>query len=270
MSADGLHQQLRTMFHTTCGGLLDSIATPCCPVCSIELPREQSNSPSVIRACHRCEKLIEPISESCPRCGAPVGPHAANEQGCHHCHKDRLQFDRAFALGLYQNELRKLCLAGKQQNGTGTLDWLAERLYQAHAETFSSEPYDIITAVPQHWTTRLRRRHNSAEVIAEHLSTRLKTRFAPHILSKVRWSAHQRHLSPTARRKNLRHCFAAIRSKPLYQSRVLLCDDVMTTGTTASECARSLRDAGAKTIDVAVIARGVGQTTDEDRQHNST
>ncbi len=114
----------------------------------------------------------------------------------------------------------------------------------------------LIVPVPQHWMRRVLASHNSAELIARRLAKRLKVRCNGHILIKTRRTPRQALLTPSARRTNLRSAFIA--SRPVDGCRILLVDDVLTTGTTADRAARALREAGAEHVWVAVAARGIG------------
>ena len=112
--------------------------------------------------------------------------------------------------------------------------------------------------MPPFWAARLFHRGNAAAVVAETLARRLGVPCRPEALAKRRLTPAQSSLPPTDRRRNLRAAFIASRLL-LNGRRVLLVDDVLTTGTTAHRCARALSEAGAASTAVAVVARGLGR-----------
>ncbi|WP_232101483.1 ComF family protein [Gimesia panareensis] len=117
---------------------------------------------------------------------------------------------------------------------------------------------DLIIPVPLHWTSRLYRSHNPAGLIGEALSSRLQAKYDVNILAKRKRTPAQTSLTPSERRTNLRDAFRVRRSRRIQDLRILLVDDVMTTGSTANAATRALLEAGAREINVAVIARAPG------------
>src|SRR5262249_7787698 len=118
---------------------------------------------------------------------------------------------------------------------------------------------DVVIPVPQHWARRMYRPHHAAETLGAAWAGRLQVPLATHILRKCRWTRPQARLTPTERRVNLRGAFQAAPAAGLSVAAVLLADDVMTTGSTAHEAAKTLVQAGAARVVVAVVARGLGR-----------
>ena len=113
---------------------------------------------------------------------------------------------------------------------------------------------DFVVSVPQFRGHRLTRVHHSAETMAAVLAERLELPFRRTLLRKPHRTPDQSALPRTGRLKNLHKAFSLRRNSVIAGQRVLLVDDILTTGTTASECARTLRDAGAALVGVAVMA----------------
>lgn len=132
-------------------------------------------------------------------------------------------------------------------------DLLAGRL----REHLTENPFDCVVPVPMHWTRRLWRPLHVPSLLAERISARLSVagRRALRFRRNVR---QQSTLSPAMRRKNVRGALAVIPGYPLANAHVLLIDDILTTGATANEATRCLRRAGARSVHVAVVARGGG------------
>ena len=101
--------------------------------------------------------------------------------------------------------------------------------------------------------------HNQTESIATGVADVLKKPFVNWVLRKVRHTPEQSGLLPTERRKNLRQAFAPVFQSFIQGKQILLVDDVLTTGTTANQAAKTLILAGAKQVVVAVLARSFGR-----------
>ena len=131
---------------------------------------------------------------------------------------------------------------------------LGELLVRAVAR---DEAYDLVTAVPLHWRRRWQRGFNQAELLAREIARRCGVPFV-HTLRRLQATRAQAGLSNTARRRNVAAAFVCRRaaSKGLLSGRrVLLIDDVMTTGSTAAACARTLKAAGAARVALLTVAR---------------
>jgi ComF family protein len=118
-----------------------------------------------------------------------------------------------------------------------------------------AEPPEMVVAVPMHWLKRIWRRTNPAETLARAVANKLGIAYAKNALVCRRYLQRQSVLSSEERRKNVRGAFRASRFARIAGKRILLVDDVMTTGATAHECCRALLAAGAASIFVAIVAR---------------
>ncbi len=115
----------------------------------------------------------------------------------------------------------------------------------------------VVAPIPLHWTRRLWRGTNCPETIAEHLAEGLNVPFAPDLLVRTRKTKRQAFLPPGQRLENVRGAFRPRKGYDLTDLRVLLVDDVLTTGATCNEAARVLLAARAQAVAVAVIARAL-------------
>jgi ComF family protein len=247
---------------TLCRAAVEFVYPPTCPLCLTALPSTinstavRSSSSPFCADC--CDNLVQKIEHACVRCAAPVGPFLDTRNGCFHCKKERFAFESVIRLGVYDGELRTGCLRAKFAGGEPVSAALAGLLIEQESERLQRAAANVIVAVPHHWTQRFWRTHNPAAVLAHTLARRLKVPYDGHILAKSRRTPPQTGLSATERRKNLRGAFRVWGREALAGRTVLLVDDVLTTGTTANEASKALRDAGAERIVVAVIARGLG------------
>lgn len=245
---------VRTLLRDT----VDFVFPPMCAGCQRPLP-DSSDTPRFV--CLDCRQKLAPIiADRCRRCSAPVGPHLDTTAGCIHCREDRFAFERVFSLGVYDGALRSAVLSAKQPGGDVLTASLAELLFLRETDALQSLGIDLIVPVPHHWTERLLRRHLPPVTFATRLSRQLDVPWTAHLLAKVRRTTPQTELNASERRNNLRGAFRLIGGPQLEGSRILLVDDVLTTGTTAHRAASLLKKAGA-TVFVAVIARALSSGT---------
>jgi ComF family protein len=206
--------------------------------------------------CAECRSALtlDPFP-TCPQCAASVGPYALVDEGCTYCRDSHFRFDRVIRLGLYDGLIREIVLRLKNRDGE-TLAELVGGLWAEHAETRLREVgADVVIPVPLHWWRRWSRGYNQSEVLAFRLASRLKLPCRPGWLRRIRHTPRQTLQSPTERRKNMRGAFRARSLACLRGKKVLLVDDVLTTGSTCHEAARALRDSGAVQVVIAVLAR---------------
>jgi ComF family protein len=132
---------------------------------------------------------------------------------------------------------------------------LAKNLARCLDRTISiDQQFDAVIPVPMHWLKRWRRGFNQAQLLASEVA---KRRAWPviHALRRVKGAHAQAGLSKTARRRMVQGAFVGRKDIDLTGKRVLLIDDVMTTGATASACARALKRSGAKSVSLLTVAR---------------
>lgn len=244
---------------------VEFVYPPVCVRCASPLPGTNPGDvrrlPSQCRFCNDCRELLRcPFEHMCLTCGAPVGPHLQT-WGCRHCRGDRFAFERVVALGVYDQQLQSCCQRVKEPYGQPLTAGLSELLWEAHEATLTAADIDLVIPVPHHWWDRATGGQQPPVTIGSVLARRLSIPLTTHILAKRRRTTAQSSLSPTRRRRNLRGAFGMTGSARLDGLSVLLTDDILTTGTTADRAADVLRKAGAQRVLVAVLARGLGQSS---------
>jgi predicted amidophosphoribosyltransferase len=196
--------------------------------------------------CARCTvslpKLEGPL---CARCGAPVAWPVAR---CRECAGRRLAFASARAGVEYDEAVRTLVSAWKERG----LRRVAALAAAVVAEVVPSPSAQLIAFVPPDGDRSLRRGHHPPERLARELGRLWRLPVVP-LLRRTRPLRPQRGLQREARRRNVRGAFRADRA----WGRVLLVDDVYTTGSTVGAAASALRAAGAFSVEVVTFARAV-------------
>lgn len=231
-------------------GLVRLAYPPTCAYSRVSI-RDGDLAPSVRAA------LLADVNESvCWRCGASVGPYVATKpDGCDLCRGERFAFERVVRLGRYHGELAQACLKLKSLSGHRLAGVLADLLFEHRRRELEEMALTLVVPVPLHWGTLWRRKYNQAASLAERLARRLDLPCSPRAIRCTRRTAKQHYLSPTQRRVNVRGAFAAGRERRLTGARILLVDDVLTTGATCHQAARALRSGGASAVFVGVLAR---------------
>ncbi len=244
----------------------DFLFPPTCCYCdqSLTLALNQSLSERQIitqpQLCNSCSSKLPTITNNhCLKCGATQGPHILAKEGCLHCKNSQFVFSDAISLHLYDGDFRKMCRFCKQDSGQRLAWYLAHQLWESEQNRLKSWSCDAVVHVPMFWTRRLVRRVHPAESIASCLALKLNIPFWHRALKQIRRVPHQAKLAPFERRKNVLDIYQATRFHHFKDKNILLIDDILTTGTTASECAKVLKKAGAKQVHVAVLARGIGR-----------
>lgn len=210
------------------------------------------------RLCLECrQRLLETAASRCCRaCGAAIGPHQDDQQGCDLCVDEHFAFRSAIRLGRYEGALAKACLKVKHWRFCRLLVALADLLAEERAAEFAQAEIDLVVPIPSHWSRRWRRGHAPTALLARRLAMRLNKPITFRWLRQVKRTQVQHHLPPSLRRRNMRDAFRAAKKDVRAGSRVLLVDDIMTTGATAHQASKALRQAGALDIVVAVLGRG--------------
>ncbi len=208
--------------------------------------------------CSECvDGLIERECPCCPRCGAFAAVAAISEGRCPFCRHYRLHFDACRALGRYR-DVSPLILKMKRQDNELLAKNLAILWLTYFRDWATSLGVDAVIAVPMYWRRFFVRAVNSADAIAAEIARGLSLPQIGQSVRRVRNTAPQENLSPFARFRNMRNAFSFPKGNFFRNRRILVVDDVLTTGATASELARVLKAGGASFVAVGVIARAQG------------
>jgi ComF family protein len=219
-----------------------------CVVCGNELPWGSRTA----SCCAACWASLPPISAS--KCRFCAAPWSGDDPGfvCVPCLTDRLPVDWMEAWGCYRDSLEQVLHAFKFNRHdffAGPLAGLIEQTLRRRGDL----AFDVVVPVPMHRAKLRRRGYNQAELLARALARRIGIRCEPELLTKTRDLDAQSKLARNARAANVRGAFLA--SPRVASRRILLVDDVSTTGETIRACAGELARAGAERVAAAVVAK---------------
>jgi ComF family protein len=229
---------------------LDFIFPPICHICHLFMPG--AGELHICDGC--CDRLPLVKSPLCPVCGIPfIG--AGRNHICGHCQTHPPHFSSALAHLLYESSARELIHHFKYNHKTHLRLPLALLALEGLTEFITSRKPDIIIPVPLHHSRLRSRGFNQAVLLGNLFSSRLTIPMLKDGLTRTRETEAQIELSAEDRRNNVKGAFAANKPAMISGKRILLLDDVMTTGSTVNECAKVLKQNGAASVVVATIAR---------------
>jgi len=253
----GMNRLLKTVWTASRSFMKDSVDflyPPCCPWCGC-FQNQVSPQKTHGGFCTDCCQRIAPhLPDRCDRCSAPVGPYLVTTEGCFDCKAGVRRYERTFSLGTYQGDLKRLiqrCKRGSRSLAVAAAGLLME---QTQAQ-LRQESFHLILPVPHHWFDRVCRRDSVADILAEEFSRHLGIPTDRQILFKSKWTRPQQGKTAAQRRSSLKAAFSVNRFAKLTGLRVLLTDDVLTSGTTANRSIQVLQQAGVQSVHVAVLAR---------------
>ncbi|QRN83928.1 ComF family protein [Chloroflexota bacterium] len=204
------------------------------------------------RLCFKCQQEIKPISGPlCQRCGSPI---TAKENLCAECQSEEPPFEASRSLASYEGVIRECVHSLKYDRNQAMGEFFAEEL----TELIRREGWDLDLVVPVPLSPiRMKERgYNQATLLARPISYALGIPFTPFGLKRIRNTQSQVELSAKKRKSNVRGAFEAT-PEIVHGKRVLLIDDVTTTGSTLKECSLALKKGGSLKVYCLTLARPI-------------
>lgn len=277
--------------------IADMVWPPSCPLCNRSTPSVEGFAAEFCRECESDLSLSEASTRlACRRCGVPsqtsllrartmrTGQNSGNSEFCERapesrpdlanittgppekcirCRNQDFEFETITPLWIYEHRVRDAIVAAKSAHQTALSDALGRRLgKRVRTKCAKTRLFDLVTYIPSHFTRQFARGGNGNQVIAQAVARTLKTpcRLPLRISRRIRkqaWLGDRARIENVSGAFSVKKSYAWKRSDAISGKRILLVDDVLTTGATANEVARVLLAAGARGVSLAVVARAI-------------
>lgn len=246
------------------GNLLDLVYPPECAWCGDRIRADQ-------RLCSGCRNRFLSDYYRCLKCATPL-PRVVPNADCYRCRDTHWRFSQVITLAPYRGDMRRAVISIKKRR----FETLRRALGELLGEKLLAEPQiaappgeapcgqtsqgapPLLIPVPYHWSHHFSSAAATAESLARAIAHRTHWPVANHALRRIRKTSKQGLLSWTERSANVRNAFSVRVPAIIAGRRVLLVDDVLTSGATAAELSRILLRAGAASVAVVVAARATG------------
>ncbi|MDA1272584.1 MAG: ComF family protein [Verrucomicrobia bacterium] len=252
-SGGGRWEKHRKGLKSWLDAVLSFIYPDACQVCRVQ--------PSAAHAgyvCEQCRSSVRYIKPPfCDRCGLPFSGDITSQFECANCRELELCFTSARAAVAASGVVLEILHRYKYQRALWFEPFLARLLVEKSAQSLQQKDWDLIVPVPLHPLKKREREFNQAERLAKRLSRATGIPISSVLLERATATQTQTRLSRSQRAVNVRSAFRVCGGKDLNGQRIVLVDDVLTTGATTSACAKTLRAKGCGQVSVWTVARGM-------------
>lgn len=232
-----------------CSAFLSLFFPVRCEACGVALAAE--NAAGLCDICQSQVRWLKP-----PFCSGCGRSSFYGQTRCAHCRWQSPAYDAAYACAAYDGHMKTLLHRYKFGRRRSLKNYLAAILAAFAARYLAQRRFDAVVAVPLDAAKIKKRGFNQSQLLSQRLAATLGIPDKSSSLKRLKSASDQARLSKRQRRMNIRGCFYASQRATFADARVLLVDDVLTTGHTASDCARALKEAGAESVTVLACARG--------------
>jgi len=235
--------------------ILDMLYPPRCPVCEdIVIPKDR-------KICLPCEKKLQLICEPrCKKCSKPVEDDQA--EYCADCRRKDYHFEYGYALWLYDSTMKRSISNFKYGYKKEYAKYYIQEIVKNYGKTILKMDPDIIVPVPIHKSKYRERGYNQAEILAKGIGKELKIPVLSNLIIRNKRTLPQKQLSDKERLRNLQEAFEFNKDLadkyPRSLSRLLLVDDIYTTGSTIEACTNVLKNNGIKQVYFITLCIGKG------------
>lgn len=228
--------------------IINLIYPPICPICKTILPHDQKT------ICKPCmEELSLVTSPKCLKCGKQI--ESKEQEYCFDCDRLPKSFIKGYPVYIYQEPLKKAILDFKYQNKREYADFFAKSIIFTYEEELKHINPDGIVPIPLHQKKKKARGYNQAELIAKIIGKTLEIPVFPKYIERSTDTIPQKELNSKERMKNLKNAFKISENK-VQLKKVLLIDDIYTSGATIEACTQILLMNGTNCVYYACIAIG--------------
>ena len=233
--------------------IINLLYPPLCLVCG---RRDELRDQVLCTTCLR--KLKKRLPPFCVRCGRQLPGDPRIKASCDDCKKDTLYFDRAFSVFYYNGILKDLVHNFKYKKMTSLAQEFARLAVDFIKDHGIAKNTDMVLSIPMHSKRLFKREINPSHILAKAIAKKLRLDYSGRLLKKTKNTAAQSRLSRSERIENLKGSFSLRKNTRacVKNKKILIVDDLFTTGSTVNECARLLKEANADYVEVVTLARG--------------
>jgi ComF family protein len=230
--------------------LLDIIFPRRCPVCD-----------EILMGCdgwihEGCKRKIEYVKEPfCMKCGKSV--RLERREYCHDCLNKKHYFDRGVSAFIYEKEMKKSIYRFKYKNRREYGEFYVNEILSRTKDIICSWNPEVIIPIPLHKRKMIQRGYNQAEIIGKGISRELGINMEKGLVRRINETLPQKGLSVSERKKNLEKAFK-IHSDIVKYNKILLVDDIYTTGSTMDACGKALKEKGVAEVYFVTLSIGDG------------
>ena len=234
--------------------IYDALYPPRCPVCDgILYDSKSEKRPLICKSCIGKVSFID--GDICLKCGKAI--ESSEEEFCHDCMTKHFEYKRGVAAFSYSKAMKRSMYGFKYNNRREYGKFYAQSIWDLRKEVIAGWNCDAIIPVPLHIKRQRKRGYNQAAVLARWLEEYFKLPVDDKILFRVKNTIPQKELAVKGRKNNIENAFQTGANVIKY-NKVILVDDIYTTGATIEECARVLKLAGVKEVYFVTACIGNG------------
>jgi ComF family protein len=203
--------------------------------------------------CIDCFKKIEFISPPfCRFCSSPI---KNNKSGiCKKCYGKNFPYDRVISVTFYKEPIKTLLHFFKYKNYDYLSDFFSYLIIEHLLKIgFNPSNYDLITSVPLHPLKLKEREYNQSSLLANNLANYFEIKFKDDIIYEKKYRVSQTKLKERQRKENVKNAFFV--KEELNKAKLILIDDIFTTGATVKECAHILKEKGAEVVTIITLSK---------------
>lgn len=234
--------------------IIDMVYPRRCPLCGEIVKGNQR------LACDTCMEELEYLEEPrCKCCSKPI--EQEEEEYCYDCSRKEFYFESGIALWNYSTKMKRSLAMFKYHNRKEYGEFYGEEFVRAYGDMLVNLEPDALIPVPVHWTRYIERGYNQAAVIAKQIGNRIQIPVVEDFLVRTKKTIAQKKLNDKERTRNLQGAFAVSKKwekKEHNLKRVVIIDDIYTTGSTMNACAKVLLESGMEEIYFGVLCIGSG------------
>ena len=230
--------------------ILDILFPRTCPICFKIIAERKC------KICSKCREKIVHIKEPiCKKCGKQL--YNQEQEYCYDCTKKVHVYDRGYACFAYSGDIKASIYQYKYHNKREYADFYIEEMIKTRGNEIKKWNVDIIIPVPLHKKRKRKRGYNQSEIIARGIGAYLNVEVNTSYIMRVKHTRPLKELDNKERRKHLKGAFV-VGKKKSEAKRVLLIDDIYTTGSTLNEIAELLKKAGVEKVYILTLCIGAG------------